>query len=119
MIWGAFFMLKILIFTAVLLFAVFGAIAAFVLIYLKFCSPRENDGFFVISFYAAGSYILELKWLTTVFSFFGVNERVIFNVLDEGMSEEKRCEFMAVFGERKNIFLDEICPEAKKDSRSE
>ncbi len=100
-------MLKIIFFTIFCFFAVLGAITAFVFFYLKLCAPRERDRVFVISFCSTGGYVLEVKWLISVLTLLGVNDRVIFNVICGQMSEAEKREFRSVFGHMKNVFLDE------------
>lgn len=113
MIWGAFFMLKIFFFVTVTFFFVTGLITAFVFIYLRLCAPTDKSRIFEIYFYPTGSYILELKWLITVFSLFGVSDRIALIVDGEGLGESEKRELRAVFGSCKNVILKE------KDSADE
>ena len=96
-------MLKILIFITFTFFFVLGVLTAFVFVYLKLCAPADRNRIFEISFYPAGAYVLELKWLITVLSLFGVTDRTVFTVYCDEMSDSEKQEFTSVFGAYKNV----------------
>ena len=110
-------MLKILIFITLTFFFVLGVLTAFVFVYLKFCAPADKNRIFEISFYPAGAYVLELKWLITVLSLFGVNDRIVFKVYCDEMSDGERQEFRSVFGSYKNVSAAENGGKSEKSAK--
>ena len=109
-------MLEFIAFYILLFLAVVGLSGILIFLFLKISAPYEKKDFLVLSFSDGKDkeYILWLKWLITVFHFFGIEERASFFTVDTGMDDTDRHEISLVFSGKRNVFVVDECKNEEK-----